>query len=146
MIGAAAPADAGPVTALIRAAYARYVPLLGRDPQPMTDDYAALIADGAVHILRCAGVLTGVVVCMAQGGDWLLRTVGIAPAAQRQGHGRRLIHHAEDWGRQAGHMAVRLYTNQVMAGNVSLYQNLGYRETHRAGPQGKQVIYMTKEL
>lgn len=35
----AVPADAPAIRALTRAAYAKWVPLIGREPKPMTADY-----------------------------------------------------------------------------------------------------------
>lgn len=40
----AAPSDAESVAALTDAAYSEWVPVLGRKPQPMITDYAAIIA------------------------------------------------------------------------------------------------------
>jgi ribosomal protein S18 acetylase RimI-like enzyme len=76
----------------------------------------------------------------------LVRTVGIATGWQRQGLGTKLLNEAEKICRASDIATMRLYTNEVMAGNVELYQRLGYCETYRVGPEGKQVIYMMKEL
>jgi GNAT superfamily N-acetyltransferase len=142
----AQPSDASAVSELIHAAYALYVPRLGRDPQPMTDDYAALSEAGEVWVLDGSATLDGVLVVQKQTDCLLVRTVGIAPTRQRQGLGSRLMAEAERLAAAAGVRTLRLYTNEVMAGNVEFYQRLGYTETHRTGPKGKQVIYMTKEL
>jgi GNAT superfamily N-acetyltransferase len=138
--------DEAAVTALIHSAYQGYVAALGRNPQPMEDDYATRIAAGEVSLLEQNGVVIGVLVCTLREGEWLLRTVGIAPAHQGRGHGRQLVDAAECLARQAGHHRVHLYTNEVMTGNVALYQHLGYRETQRNGPAGKQIVYMVKDI
>jgi GNAT superfamily N-acetyltransferase len=142
----AQPSDASAVSELIHAAYALYVPRLGRDPQPMTDDYAMLIEAGEVWVLDGAAGLDGVLVIQKADASLLIRTVGIAPHRQRQGLGSRLMAEAERLAAEADIRTLRLYTNEVMTGNVELYERLGYAETHRSGPTGKQVIYMTKEL
>jgi ribosomal protein S18 acetylase RimI-like enzyme len=138
--------DAASVSALIRATYSLYVPRLGRDPQPMTDDYAALIEAGEVWVSDGKTALEGVLVVQKTEDYLLIRTIGIAPARQRQGLGTRLMGEAERLAVAADIRTLRLYTNEVMTGNVELYERLGYIETHRTGPEGKQVIYMTKEL
>jgi GNAT superfamily N-acetyltransferase len=138
--------DERSIVALIDAAYRDYIPKLGRDPQPMTDDYAVLIEAGEVWVLDGSTGLEGVLVIQKQVGCLLIRTVGIAPTCQRQGLGTRLMGEAERLAKAADICTLRLYTNEVMTGNVELYERLGYTETHRAGPDGKQVIYMTKEL
>jgi GNAT superfamily N-acetyltransferase len=142
----AQPSDVPNVSALIRAAYVLYVRRLGRDPQPMTDDYAVLIKASEVWVLDGTTALDGVLVVQKVEDYLLVRTVGIAPDRQRQGLGSLLMGEAEMLARAAGIHTLRLYTNEVMTGNVELYRRLGYIETHRTGPEGKQVIYMTKEL
>jgi GNAT superfamily N-acetyltransferase len=146
MIRLASPLEVGLVTVFIDAAYHDYIPRLGREPQPMTDDYTALIAAGEVWVLDGSSALDGVLVVQKNEDYLLVRTVGIAPTRQRQGLGSRLMAEAERLAAEADIRTLRLYTNEVMTGNVELYERLGYAETHRTGPTGKQVIYMTKEL
>jgi ribosomal protein S18 acetylase RimI-like enzyme len=138
--------DERSIVALIDAAYRDYIPKLGRDPQPMTDDYAALIEAGEVWVSDGKTALEGVLVVQKAEDQLLVRTVGIAPACQRQGLGSRLMEEVERMAAEADIRTLRLYTNEAMTGNVELYERLGYAETHRSGPTGKQVIYMTKEL
>ena len=142
----ARPDDVHNLSALIQAAYSLYVPHLGRKPQPMTDDYAALIEANEVWVIEDGSELEGVIVTQTIEDYLLVRTVGITPARQRQGLGTQLMAEAERLARAADIRTLRLYTNEVMAGNVELYERLGYAETHRDGPEGKQVIYMTKAL
>jgi hypothetical protein len=47
----ATPADAQSVSEIANLAYARYLPLLGRKPQPMTADHLAMIVDHQVWLL-----------------------------------------------------------------------------------------------
>lgn len=146
MIRLARDDEADVVSALITAAYQDYVPRMGRLPQPMTDDYAAFIAAGTVRVLEVAGAVAGVLVLEEKEDHLLVRTVGIAPNQQRNGFGSLLMAHAEAVAAQSGHGMLKLYTNEAMTGNVELYTRLGYGETHRAGPDGVQVIYMEKRL
>ena len=48
----AAPDDYAAVTALVDAAYSKYIERIGRKPLPMLADYAHLIAQGVVHVLQ----------------------------------------------------------------------------------------------
>ena len=147
MIRPAQPEDAEPVIALIHAAYRGYVPRLGRDPQPMTDDYAALIAAGEVFVLETEATLAGVLVVQEpESNTMLVRTVGVAPGRQQRGLGTQLMAYAERLADERDLSRVRLYTNEVMEGTARLYARLGYVETSRDGPAGKQVIYMAKEV
>src|SRR3954471_20353759 len=55
VIRRALPADREAVEAIVEAAYSPYVARIGKPPGPMRDDYAALIAEGAVTVLEEAG-------------------------------------------------------------------------------------------
>ena len=49
-IRAAAPEDLDAIRRIARAAYAPYVPRIGREPAPMVADFAAAIAAGQVWV------------------------------------------------------------------------------------------------
>ena len=57
----ATPADAAAVRDLTRAAYAKWVPVLGREPKPMTADYDAAIRDQVVDMLHLDGELAALI-------------------------------------------------------------------------------------
>jgi len=48
--------------------------------------------------------------------------------------------------RASGARAVRLYTNEKMTANLSLYPHLGYAETHRAVQDGFARVFFEKQL
>ena len=47
----ATPEDAPAIAALTDAAYAKYIPLIGRKPQPMTADYRQMAAEHPIWLL-----------------------------------------------------------------------------------------------
>jgi GNAT superfamily N-acetyltransferase len=138
--------DLSAVEAIVRAAYSRYVPRIGREPAPMLDDYVALIRERRVHVLDWSGRVRGVVVLIPEADTMLLDNVAVAPDAQGQGLGRKLLAFAEQAAWDAGYGSIRLYTNEVMTENIALYSRLGYCETHRGEENGLRRIYMTKVL
>ena len=138
--------DLQAVACIVLAAYAHYVPRLGREPGPMLDDYGALIEHGRVHVVERDGVAEGVVVLIPQDDAMLLDNVAVAPAAQGTGLGRALLAFAEREAVAAGYRSIRLYTNEAMTENIRLYARLGYRETHRVVEQGLRRVYMAKPL
>ena len=142
----AAPEDAAEVTALVDRAYTGYIERIGRKPGPMLDDYAALIADGLVRVLRRDGRICGVLVLIGRDDHLLLDNVAVAPEAQGHGLGRRLVEAAEDVARNLGYATVRLYTHETMVENIALYEHLGFSITHRAKDRGYDRIYMAKTL
>jgi len=54
----ATPADATAVRDLTRAAYAKWVPVIGREPGPMNADYDLAIRDHMVDLLHLGSELT----------------------------------------------------------------------------------------
>jgi ribosomal protein S18 acetylase RimI-like enzyme len=142
----ALPGEAGAVHALVRAAYAHYVLRLGREPGPMGDDYVRRIAAGEVWVLEVQGELAGIVVLTEQPASFLVQNIAVAPAAQGQGYGRRLMRFAEEVARQRGLAELRLYTNVLMVENIALYQHLGFREIGRIHENGFDRVYMAKSI
>jgi GNAT superfamily N-acetyltransferase len=143
---AARPPDAAAATEVVRSAYALFIPLIGREPGPMGDDYEALIREGRVWVLEEERRIVAVLVLVDEDDGMLLDNVAVAPEAQGRGHGRRLVGFAEAEARRRGHRAIRLYTNVRMVGNIALYGSLGYVETHRGEDRGYQRVFMAKRL
>lgn len=132
----AGPEDAASVRTLTRAAYARWVPLIGREPLPMTADYQVAVRDHRIDLLMADGVLVGLVETIDEGDVLLVENVAVAPGRQGEGLGRRLMARAEAVARELGCERLRLYTNQRFETNVALYLRLGYQidgETPVAG-------------
>jgi ribosomal protein S18 acetylase RimI-like enzyme len=138
--------DLPAVEEIVQAAYARYVPLIGRKPGPMLDDYAALIEGRHVHLLSDEDGPAGLLVLVAEEQAMLLDNVAVHPRAQGRGHGRALVAFAETAARKQGLGALRLYTNEAMLENIALYGRLGFVETHRGKENGFRRVYMTKLL
>src|SRR5271156_4670307 len=139
-------ADRPSIEAIVQAAYAGYVPRIGREPAPMTDDYGARIERGEVHVLEKDGVIQGLVVLQPETGAMLLDNIAVDPACQGAGLGRELLVFAEQAARAAGHGVIRLYTNAARTQTIALYPRIGYAETHRAGEKGFKRVYMEKPL
>jgi len=142
----AQPGDAGGVTACVRAAYAEHVERIGREPAPMAADYAALIGEGAVWIVRAGGAIAGVLVLRPQPPSLLLENVAVAPAHRGRGIGRALIAFAEEHAHASGLDTVTLYTNERMTQNLRLYTALGYAETGRRVEDGFARVYFRKPV
>ena len=142
----ATASDLAAVEAVVEAAYAPYVPRIGRKPGPMLDDYAELIAAGRVHVLERDGVVQAVLVLIPEPDAMLLDNVAVLPDAHGLGLGRTLLVFAERAARDAGYRRIKLYTHQAMTENIALYGRIGYAETHRAVEKGLHRVYMAKPL
>ena len=137
-------ADLDAVRRIARAAYAVYVPRIGREPAPMVADFAAALAAG--HLWVAGDPPHGYVVAYPRGDHWHLENVAVDPAAQGQGLGRRLVAAVERMATEAGARAVELYTNAAMTENQALYPRLGYRETGRRREDGFDRVFYRKDL
>ena len=142
----ASPADAGTISRITDAAYAKYVPLMGRKPQPMEIDYHQVLAEHPVWILWLDDRPAGVLVLMREPEAMLIYSVAIDPAYQKRGLGRRLLAWAEQEARHAGYAQIRLYTNALMEANIALYTRLGYIETSRELYRGLTLVHMHKQI
>ena len=138
--------DVTAVRAVVEAAYALYVPRIGREPAPMTADYESLVAGGEVWVGETDGRVLGVLVIRASDDVLELENVAVDPAEQGLGHGRALVSFAERQAREQGLTAVELYTNEAMAENIELYPRLGYVETGRRLEDGFRRVYFRKAL
>lgn len=143
----ATSADAVAVRALTRAAYAKWVPLLGREPRPMSADYDAAVRDHLVDLLCVDGEAAALIEMAPTAGHLLIVNVAVAPPHQGRGYGSALMAHAEEVARSLGLGEVRLYTNALFAENLRLYSRLGYR-VHREEehPQFGGVVHMSRHL
>ncbi len=138
--------DAPALTAIAEAAYAVYVPRIGRPPPPMVADYAAAVRDSESWVLDDGGQVVGFLVLVPAEDHLLLENVVIAPDQQHRGLGRRLLEHAEQRAVALGLRELRLYTNEAMVENQRLYVRIGYEETHRAGDGGLRRVFYRKRL
>ncbi|MGN6744409.1 MAG: GNAT family N-acetyltransferase [Amnibacterium sp.] len=145
-IRTARPDEAAAALALTRAAYARWVPVIGREPAPMTADLASAAAEGHLRLAEDDGCPLGVLVLVPHPDHLLLESVAVAPGAQGRGIGSALLAAAEDEARASGLDEIRLYTHERMAANIALYERHGYRETHRAEQDGFRRVFLTKRL
>lgn len=143
----ATPADLDAVVAITDAAYAHYVPRLGRKPQPMTTDYAPMIAAEQVWLLDIDAQPAGLIILVDKDDHLLIYSVALRPEAQGRGLGRLLLNFAEQQTRAAGYNLVRLYTNSLMTENIARYTHIGYIETKRETlNETSSIVYMEKHL
>jgi ribosomal protein S18 acetylase RimI-like enzyme len=138
--------DAPAVSAVVEAAYSRYVARIGRPPAPMTAGYEQLIAAGDVWVGDSDGMVVGVLVIRPMDDALELENIAVDPVQQGRGHGRALIAFAEQHAVELGLTAIELYTNEAMVENLLLYPRLGFVETGRRLEDGYRRVYFRKAL
>ncbi|HEY5412380.1 MAG TPA: GNAT family N-acetyltransferase [Caulobacteraceae bacterium] len=140
----ATSADANAIRDLTREAYAKWVPLIGREPKPMTADYSAAVEHHRFDLIFRDGVLAGLIETVDESDGLLVENVAVTPRFQGLGLGRTLLAHAEQLARDLGRPRVRLYTNQLFAENLRLYRSLGF-EMDREEDVGVAItVHMSK--
>ncbi|GAA0599420.1 GNAT family N-acetyltransferase [Craurococcus roseus] len=132
--------------ALVERAYAPWVPVVGRRPMPMDDNYEARVAAGEAWVLEETGEVRGVLVLVERADHLLLDNVAVEPARQGRGGGRMLLDFAEAEARRRGLPEIRLYTNEKMERNITLYAARGYAETMRQEGAGFRRVFMAKRV
>jgi ribosomal protein S18 acetylase RimI-like enzyme len=140
----ATPADATAVLVLVRAAYAKWVSVLGREPLPMLADYNRAICNHIVDLLFLDECLTGVIELVVEPRWILIENVAVRPDQAGRGHGRALMAHAAEVAGTMGLKRLRLYTNSLMAENITLYRRLGYAiDREETTPDGRRIVHMS---
>jgi ribosomal protein S18 acetylase RimI-like enzyme len=139
-------ADAAAIRELTRQAYAKWTPVIGREPLPMSADYEQAVRRHRFDLLYAEGTLAALIETIAQADHLLIENVAVAPSFQRRGFGQRLLIHAERVAAEFGLRQMRLYTNQRFAGNVALYAKLGYRVDREEEFRGGVVVHMSKPV
>jgi hypothetical protein len=76
----ATAADAGAIRSLTRQAYAKWVPVIGREPKPMTADYAEAVNRHRIDLLYLDGRLAALIEMIPETDHLLIENVAVSPA------------------------------------------------------------------
>ena len=142
----ARPQDAGPIRDLVRAAYQRWVPVIGREPRPMVADYEKAVRDHEIDLAHLDGRLVGLIETIACSDHLWIENVAVHPDAQGNGLGKALLARAEAKATDARLPETRLLTNAAFEVNIALYEKTGYVITRSEPFMGGTTIHMTKRL
>lgn len=144
----ATPEDAANVRDLTRAAYAKWIAILGREPKPMTADYDVAVRDHIIDLLYLNGEPAALIEMHPEPDHLLVVNVAVSPACQGRGFGRALLAHAEELASSLGLRELRLYTSVYLTDNVKLYKRVGYKvdREEEAAPHLGVFVCMSKQL
>ena len=139
--------DVAAITTLVAATYRGYVGRLGKEPEPMTTDYAATVAEGALWVATGHdGQVAGVLVLRRRSVSVLLENIAVAPKEQGHGIGQSLMEFAEQHAKAMGAKKLMLYINEQMTENIRWYAALGFVETSRQLDHGFHRVFFSKRL
>ncbi len=144
LIRRATEADADAARTLTRAAYAKWVPVIGREPRPMGVDYAEAVRANRIDLFYDGNELSGLIELVPGETSLLIRSIAVAPGHQGRGLGRRMLDHADAVARELGLPSVTLYTNAQMVENLQLYLAYGYTIDHTTQSEWGTAVHMSK--
>ncbi len=143
----AGPDDAEAVRELTRAAYAKWVPLIGREPKPMSADQDHAVRAHIVDLLEENGQLVALIELIRRPDHLHIENIAVRPERHGQGLGEALLGHAEAYARSLGLAELRLYTNAAFASNIAFYARRGFAEfLNEAIEAGGEIVHMRKPL
>lgn len=140
-------ADAKAIRDLTRSAYAKWVPLIGREPLPMTVNYGRAVIDHWIDLYESNGAVVALVEVVPHAQHLLIENIAVSPDIQGKGIGELLLDHAEKIARSIHLSEMRLYTNAAFVSNIAFYAHRGFQEYHREPfPTGGVVVHMRKMI
>jgi GNAT superfamily N-acetyltransferase len=139
-------ADAAGIRDLTRAAYAKWVALIGREPLPMQADYRRAVGEHTIDLLIEGGALAGLIETILRPDHLWIENVAVAPERQGRGHGRLLLAHAGKRALEAERFEIRLQTNQAFAANLALYAKLACAINRTEAFRGGMIVHMSKRI
>ena len=140
-------ADAKAIRDLTRSAYAKWIPLIGREPLPMTVNYERAVIDHWIDLYESNGAVVALVEVVPHAQHLLIENIAVSPDIQGKGIGELLLDHAEKIARSIHLSEMRLYTNAAFVSNIAFYARRGFQQYHREPfPTGGVVVHMRKMI
>jgi ribosomal protein S18 acetylase RimI-like enzyme len=139
--------DETSVRALVDAAYARWIPIVGARPEPMLRDYAAVLRHHEVWV-HCApeGRIDAMLELIEAPDHLHIANLAVSPDRQGQGLGSALLRFAESRARRLQIVELHLCLNREMTANQRLYERHGFIPAHVRQIDGLEIVFMAKPL
>ena len=138
----AGKADAAAVRKLTRDVYAKWIPVIGREPMPMQADYDKAVQEHWIDVIERDGSFIALIEMIPKADHLYVENVAVAETHQGHGLARALLSRAELLARRAGLREIRLLTNKAFATNLALYAKLGFEnDAERPFPGGGTTVY-----
>lgn len=138
--------DIIPAARMIFESYAPYIPIMGKIPPTIFEDFGEHIAGGNLWLAEHDMIPIGIVVLTPCDDHLLLQSMAVLPSHQKRGIGRCILRFSESLARHLGKPSIKLYTNSLMERNQRIYRKNGYRETHRTRYDWGWRVHMEKKI
>ena len=145
-VSQASVGDQKAIRDLVDRAYRGYVPRIGKQPAPMTDNYRQRILDGEAYVTRIDGCIVGLIVLPPRDDYLHIGNIAVDPDRQRGGVGTALLGFAEERARELGLTELRLYTNAAMTENLDYYPKRGFTAVERRREDSFDRVYFSRVL
>lgn len=142
----AVPADSAAILEIVRSAYSKWVPVIGREPLPMRADYDKAVREHRFDLAIADDRIVGLIETMAAEDHLWIENVCVTPSAQGRGIGGLLLDRAEHVAIEAGLGELRLLTNGAFTANVAIYRKHGYAVDREEPFMNGTTVYMSKRL
>jgi molybdopterin-guanine dinucleotide biosynthesis adapter protein len=139
--------DAAAVRELTRQVYAKWIPLIGREPLPMQANYETAVEQHWIDVVEQDGELIALIEMIPLADHIYVENIAVAESHQGRGLARHLLNRAAQLARASGLPELRLLTNKAFAANLAMYEKLGfelYKETPFAS--GGTTAYFRKSV
>jgi N-acetylglutamate synthase-like GNAT family acetyltransferase len=147
MIRRAGAEDAQAIRDLTRQAYAKWIPVIGREPFPMTADYQLAVARHWIDLLEEGKELLGLIEMIPQADHLFIENLAVSSGYQKGGVGTQLLTHAENVARCAVLPEVQLATNKAFSSNLTFYQKRGFElYDSKTLPDGGTMVRFRKRV
>ncbi len=148
-IRSAGPAEAALLLDLMRRAFAEYRGVLQPESSVFVETAAAIagkLGEGGGFLAVARAHPVGCVIAEAKEAKGYLGRLAVLPEARRRGIAQRLMQAGEAFLREHGRKAAEINVRIALAGNIALFERLGYRETaRRAHPGWPAPTYLVME-
>ena len=138
--------DADLIRTFVRATFAKWVSIMGREPLPMTADYAEALQHNGFVLAFAGETLAGVLETVVEDDHLWVETVAVRSDLQGQGLGQILMAKAADEARAKGLSELRLLTNAALTSNLAFYQANGFRTDKTEPFRGGFVVWFSKSV
>ena len=147
----ATASDAGTIRDITRAAYAKWVAVIGREPKPMTADYNEAAVAHVIDLLeedgRPIALIEMIPELSVQPAHLLIENIAVLPERHGEGIGSVVLQRAQVIARSFGVSELRLYFHAKFVANHLFYVRRGFvefaREPH---PAGGEIVHMKKSI
>jgi len=118
-----------------RAAYAKWIPLIGREPLPMSADYETALREHRFDLLYKEVALAAVIETISRSDHLHIQNLCVS-----------LLNYAQEMAVQENLPALRLDTNKYFTGNIDLYLRHGFSIAWEKPVDGGVHVHMVKQI